>query len=151
VLSIDAVRVAVHPGAVAVRSWPAHFPHASLNAGQVDDAGDRRLLLVTASGGVALLHLVGEMARDAPDDDVGDLRLPYRVWRERLMALGEICLVSPMALPIARKGFARAELLRKRPVSEGNRSSLRSISRVTRCLSTCQRRTCITKSGSLMT
>ena len=51
------------------------------------------------------------------------------------MAFGEICLVSPMAFATVRNGFARAELLRKWPVSEGKRSSLRSISRVTSCLS----------------
>jgi hypothetical protein len=36
-------------------------------------------------------------------------------WKERRIALGEICLVSPMDFATARKGFARAELLRKPP------------------------------------
>ncbi len=33
------------------------------------DAGDGGFLLVAAGGGVALLHLFGEVARDGPDDD----------------------------------------------------------------------------------
>jgi hypothetical protein len=68
-------------------------------------------------------------------------------WKQRRMAFGEICLGSPMAFAMTWNGFARAELLRKPPVSEGKRSSLRSISRVTSCLSTCQRRTDIANSG----
>jgi hypothetical protein len=51
----------------------------ALNAGQVDDAGDCRLPLVTPGGRVALLHLLREMARDAPDDHVGHLSFPHRV------------------------------------------------------------------------
>ena len=139
-------------GALAVPSRSALLLNPTLNARQVDDAGDGRLLLVTPGGRVALLHLLGEMARDAPDDHVGHLSFPHGVLEGAPHGLGRDLLGEPHALATVRNGFARAELLRKPPVSEGNRSSLRSISRVTICLSTCQHAgSCITKSGSLMT
>jgi hypothetical protein len=54
-LSIRAVHFAVPPGSASVT-------HSLLDAREVDDAGDRRLLLVAARGGVTLLHLLGEVA-----------------------------------------------------------------------------------------
>jgi hypothetical protein len=70
-LSTRAVHFAVH-------RWSLGCDDVLLHTREVDNAGDGPLLLVTLRGGVALLHPVGEVARDAPDDDVGDLRVVAR-------------------------------------------------------------------------